>query len=109
MFECIEDVLNLYTDEFPYEVKGDVARMRQIFTNLLSNSVKFTETGHILIRGWIDQSLLTLSRKSVKDSFTEAGDMAKITGNRHSKSSTGSESHKDGDKIALIFEIDDTG
>eukprot|EP00250_Pteridium_aquilinum_P009746 c18902_g2_i1 orf=801-4976(+) len=103
------DVTLDLSDEIPPVVKGDVARIRQIFTNLLSNSVKFTESGHILVRGWTDQSLLTMSRKSVENSFQEVGDGTKVLGIRRSRSSMGSESHRESDKIALAFEIDDTG
>lgn len=103
------DVTLDLSDEIPPVVKGDVARIRQIFTNLLSNSVKFTESGHILVRGWTDQSFLAVSRKSIERSLQESGDGTKVFGNRRSRSSTGSDSHRESDKVALVFEIDDTG
>jgi CheY-like chemotaxis protein/two-component sensor histidine kinase len=36
--------------ELPRRAVGDVARLRQILTNLLGNSIKFTATGHVELR-----------------------------------------------------------
>ncbi|GMJ13346.1 WOODEN LEG 1, ARABIDOPSIS HISTIDINE KINASE 4, WOODEN LEG, CYTOKININ RESPONSE 1 [Hibiscus trionum] len=38
------------SDEVPEMVIGDSGRFRQIITNLVGNSVKFTERGHILVK-----------------------------------------------------------
>jgi len=62
--DCIEDSLSLLAPEAankkidlsylienntPVSINGDVTRLRQILTNLLSNSIKFTNEGEIFI------------------------------------------------------------
>lgn len=47
-----------YVDEkLPKEVKGDEIRIVQIFTNLISNAIKFSKNGEIIIRVAIEKEL----------------------------------------------------
>lgn len=41
------------SDDMPEVVLGDAMRFRQIVSNLLSNSVKFTSSGFIRVRAWV--------------------------------------------------------
>ncbi|XP_076921085.1 histidine kinase 1-like [Bidens hawaiensis] len=83
----VETVIDL-SDDMPKVVQGDSARVVQIFANLISNSIKFTTSGYIILRGWCEDS----------HSFIENGNFLL------EKSSC-----KKDNKVILWFEVDDTG
>jgi CheY-like chemotaxis protein len=66
---CIEDALDLlatkaaekgldlayqFDDDVPPHVQGDVTRLRQILVNLLSNGIKFTASGEVVVQVKLD-------------------------------------------------------
>ncbi|CAH8350110.1 unnamed protein product [Eruca vesicaria subsp. sativa] len=102
----VETVLDL-SDDMPTLVRGDSARLVQIFANLISNSIKFTTTGHIILRGWCesvsslhDEMSLTVDRKKPWVPMK-----TKLVHHRNHLQ----KSCKNENKMVLWFEVDDTG
>ena len=66
--------LELLTDvshDVPRYVRGDSLRLRQVLTNLVSNAIKFTERGEVLIRARLE--LETAEQATVKFSVIDTG------------------------------------
>ena len=71
IYECIEDVLTLFANQAEAKglaltsliepayistgFKGDPVRLRQILSNLVSNSIKFTNRGEVSVRVKVDE------------------------------------------------------
>ncbi|KAL5752468.1 hypothetical protein ACOSQ2_022975 [Xanthoceras sorbifolium] len=108
--QCLNHNLEIvldFSDDIPTKLRGDSARVVQIFANLINNSIKFTESGHIVIRGWVENwnafdgtGMITLDQKkswcALKAKFKQQASLVK-------------KACKKENKMLLSFEIDDTG
>ncbi|XP_061367732.1 histidine kinase 1 isoform X2 [Gastrolobium bilobum] len=102
----VETVLDL-SDDMPKVVRGDSARVVQIFANLINNSIKFTPSGHIILRGWCE------NLNSCTDSPNFPLDLKKSRSLQKSREKPNSNHAKRtsirDNKLILWFEVDDTG
>jgi signal transduction histidine kinase/DNA-binding response OmpR family regulator len=84
--ECIEDVMDLLAPKavekglellyflepnVPQAIRGDITRLRQILLNLLSNALKFTEEGEVLVA--VDSQLVDDGRFQIHFSVKDTG------------------------------------
>jgi signal transduction histidine kinase/CheY-like chemotaxis protein len=60
------DIAYMMDDDVPVGIKSDVTRLRQVLINLLSNSIKFTEKGEVVLTVSVDKE------KSIRNRGTHA-------------------------------------
>ncbi|GKV44097.1 hypothetical protein SLEP1_g51318 [Rubroshorea leprosula] len=100
----VEAVLDL-SDDIPKLVRGDSARVVQIFSNLISNSIKFTTSGHVILRGWCESSNMA----SDAGMFPSDQKKSRSTLNTKLKQNGNHMDSEKCNKVILWFEVDDTG
>lgn len=84
--DCIDETLNLLTphankrnialiplvySDVPARLLGDQLRIKQILTNLVSNAIKFTEQGSVIVRVVLERE--TYSQLTLRVSVTDTG------------------------------------
>ncbi|CAL8091094.1 unnamed protein product [Prunus armeniaca] len=128
----LDDVLSLFSgksqekgvelavyisDQVPEMLIGDPGRFRQIITNLMGNSIKFTEKGHIFVTVHLVNELIgsidvetESSSKNTLSGFPVA-DRRRSWGGFRCFSQEGSASHfaSSSDLINVIVSVEDTG
>jgi len=65
------DLIVHYPTAVPHMMRGDPARLRQILTNLVSNAIKFTARGHVLVD--VQASVVDGTRCRLQFSVTDTG------------------------------------
>ncbi|XP_071722106.1 LOW QUALITY PROTEIN: histidine kinase 1-like [Rutidosis leptorrhynchoides] len=102
----VETVLDL-SDDMPKLVRGDSARVVQIFANLISNSIKFTSSGHVVLRGWCENpnTMNDTGKFHLGHKKSHSGLKTKW---KHQGNHPKKECKKE-NKMILRFEVDDTG
>lgn len=86
IFECIEDALTLLApsaheknleiipiiyDDVPSMIKGDFLRIKQVITNLVNNSIKFTYEGSVILKAMLAHE--TLNEATLHISVQDTG------------------------------------
>ncbi|XP_073390003.1 histidine kinase 1 isoform X3 [Physcomitrium patens] len=99
-------ILQLWTDDMPRMVRGDSARIVQIFANLIANSVKFTSSGHVILRGWCSSP--NMSATAMRSGLLFG--MNDSTWNQNRLSHEGGVTNNyEPSQFLMWFEVEDTG
>ncbi|CAL5203671.1 unnamed protein product [Lathyrus oleraceus] len=109
------------SDQVPQQLIGDPGRFRQIITNLMGNSIKFTDNGHIFVTIHLVEEVfhsIEVERETTKETYDTLSGFPVADGRRswegfHAFSHEGPlgsfSSPSSTDLINLIVSVEDTG
>ncbi|CAM0884394.1 unnamed protein product [Alopecurus aequalis] len=72
------------SDQVPQTLIGDPNRMRQIITNLMGNSIKFTERGHIYLTVHVVEEVMSCFEAETGTQYTNTLSGCRVANRRHS-------------------------